>query len=330
MANPYGIEQVDVPAAIGAFRQGQHDRISRMEAVRAEEKARRDQEREDRITATFARFTQPNNPASSNPAVQAYAKGGDPSSVSSPATPTATPALAGGDTSSRASVTAPALQPQAQAPNLFNDPNAQQALISQLSVIDAPTAMEYASKFSQLGSEQRLRLNQNMKFLASEALNLRKLQPGERAAALQSHIPRLKAMGVGDDMISQLKLDDDSLEGMVNYARDMEAIIDQTAPKPMALTQGGSIGEYTPPSPFPAFGGQGGAPVPDNAPFDYEQSGVLSEADSARMKASLGPNGEAKFEAWKKQHNVVESKRLSSGQMAFKVNGKWYDNPEGR
>lgn len=328
MANPYGIEQVDVPAAIGAFRQGQHDRISRMEAVRAEEKARRDQEREDRITATFARFTQPNNPASSNPAVQAYAKGGDPSSVSSPATP---PALAGGETSSRAAVTAPAL-PSAppQASNLFTDPNAQQQLISQLSVIDAPTAMEYAGKFSQLGSEQRLRLNQNMKFLASEALNLRNLQPGERAAALQSHIPRLRAMGVSDDMISQLKLDDASLEGMVNYARDMEAIIDQTAPKAMPLTQGGSIGEYTPPSPFPAFGGQGGEAPAANAPFDYEQSGVLSEADSARMKASLGPNGEAKFEAWKKQHNVVESKRLSSGQMAYKVNGKWYDNPEGR
>ena len=66
-----------------------------------------------------------------------------------------------------------------------------------------------------------------------------------------------------------------------------------------------------------------------------EQTGTISRSDYDAMRKALGPNGEGRFNAWVKKYNVrvadsAPASKTVNGATYYQVNGKWYDNPEGR
>jgi len=78
---------------------------------------------------------------------------------------------------------------------------------------------------------------------------------------------------------------------------------------------------------------RGMAPVADNPAPQILQSAstskLISPEDAQRVASSLGPNGQAAFENWRKQNGIQIGKQVN-GQTYYQVNGAWYDNPEGR
>jgi len=56
---------------------------------------------------------------------------------------------------------------------------------------------------------------------------------------------------------------------------------------------------------------------------------TITPEEAAVVRKSLGPNGQAAFEKWMRNNKIVIS-RVVGGKTYYQVNGKWYDNPEGR
>lgn len=318
MSGPYGIVQVDVPGAINAYRVGQQDRINQLKVQREQAAYERQMKVQEAITRRLS---------GAGAVVDSYGpKGGDQSSggaaVATPAPPPATAAT-----------------PPAKAPaNPLFDPASQQALLSELTTIDAGAAIEMAQTFSQLNEGQSKRIKDVYKTIGNAALHLRNLPPQERASELRRIAPSLLDMGVPQDKIAGFDLSDRSLEYLANQVRDVEAIIDQTAPKVMPLQPGGTIGEYTPASPFPTFEAtvQGGPITAEQAEpiiVDAQQTGVISQANAEAFIRSVGRGN---FEAWAKKYNVKVANTAApvaktvNGKTYYQINGKWYDNPEGR
>jgi hypothetical protein len=303
MANPYGIEEVSIGNALGAYQAGVGMRRQREADMRVEADRKRAETMRDVIA-------------------KAMGGGGQASGGAAPA---ASPS------SGAASV------PQAQATTPGNpllDPTRQQAVISGVASIDPTQAMELTKTFAELNKGQLDRMKDVMAIGGRIAFELRRAPPVQREVIraqkvreLQGVVPELA------QLVATLSLDDATLEGKIGETRDIEKLIDSTTPKIITPPAGGTVYEIAPPSPY---GGAtqsrviGGETPPETVLATAQEAGVISPEDSARMRAALGPNGQAEFERWKKQNNVVEGKRLSNGQMAYLVNGQWYDNPEGR
>lgn len=112
-----------------------------------------------------------------------------------------------------------------------------------------------------------------------------------------------------------------------------------TQPDMIPVQSGGTIYKATPPrvgtglwndaSPTPI----GSPPVPrptsGNAPVGQGGGAptIISEAEAARLSQGMGSPEE--FMAYQRRHNVAVGKQIN-GQAYYLVNGKWYDNPEGR
>ena len=79
-------------------------------------------------------------------------------------------------------------------------------------------------------------------------------------------------------------------------------------------------------SPAPTSSGR----PPESILQDGASSGLISPEEADVVRQSLGPNGQAAFDGWARENGVRIGKRLSNGQSAYFVNGRWYDNPEGR
>lgn len=86
----------------------------------------------------------------------------------------------------------------------------------------------------------------------------------------------------------------------------------------------GTLGGGASSAPAPA------ARAPESILGSGASNGFISPEEASTITASLGPNGQAAFETWRRNNGVQVGKRLANGQMAYFVNGKWYDNPEGR
>lgn len=78
--------------------------------------------------------------------------------------------------------------------------------------------------------------------------------------------------------------------------------------------------------------------APSSGEATPEQVNVLRKAETTKsitpeeaevVRASLGPKGRAAFEDWMRKNNIVVSRTIG-GKTYYQVNGKWYDNPEGR
>jgi hypothetical protein len=59
------------------------------------------------------------------------------------------------------------------------------------------------------------------------------------------------------------------------------------------------------------------------------QSKVISPEDAERVRASLGPDAQGAYEQWLRTNGIAIGKTMG-GQTFYQVNGRWYDNPEGR
>jgi hypothetical protein len=56
---------------------------------------------------------------------------------------------------------------------------------------------------------------------------------------------------------------------------------------------------------------------------------VVTEAEAARIRQSMGPNGAAQFDAWLRERGIAIEKTVD-GKKYYKVGNRWFDNPEGR
>ncbi|MBA4092039.1 MAG: hypothetical protein C0494_15815 [Sphingobium sp.] len=59
------------------------------------------------------------------------------------------------------------------------------------------------------------------------------------------------------------------------------------------------------------------------------QQGFISPEDRASLERQLGPNGRTALDGWLTSSKVKTGRQVS-GKTYYQVNGKWFDNPEGR
>jgi hypothetical protein len=74
------------------------------------------------------------------------------------------------------------------------------------------------------------------------------------------------------------------------------------------------------------------AAPPTDAPRileNAERNKSITPEEAEAVRKSLGPNGKAAFNKWMMENKIVVS-RTVGGKAYYQVNGKWYDNPEGR
>lgn len=85
-------------------------------------------------------------------------------------------------------------------------------------------------------------------------------------------------------------------------------------------------------------GGQPGATSQSDGEATPEQVSVLRKAAETKaitpeeadvIRKSLGPKGQKAFEGWLAREKVSIARTIG-GKTYYQVNGKWYDNPEGR
>lgn len=83
-------------------------------------------------------------------------------------------------------------------------------------------------------------------------------------------------------------------------------------------------------------GGAGGVARPSPSAIEPDiilnrarQQGYISPEDRASIERHLGPNGRTALDGWLASSKVKTGQKVG-GKMYYQVNGKWYDNPEGR
>lgn len=323
MAGPFNITPFSATEAIGMYRAGRQNRVAELEFDREQKKAQREQERADRISGILAK---------------AYgSKGGDQASGDTAATApslSATPVAAG-----------PSAMPTGAAPRIANplmDPQVQSELIQATSFDNPSDAINLMKQFGELNDAQLKRAQEVYSVIGNAALWLRNTPPEQRQAAYQQLAPRLQAMGIPQESLARVDLSDRGLESLVHQGRDVEKIIEAGMPKTMPLQPGGTIGEYTPPSPYTDFGAQEppapAAPAASGAISDDRAASVIQEAtrtgtiDQSQLQQLQGsfdgPNGVAALRGYLEKNKIAI--RGANGQMGWIVNGKLYDNPEGR
>jgi len=257
---PFGITQVDVPAALNAYMSGQDRRTQQMQRLRAEEKERIAAENADKTSMAYAKLFAPKG-------------GGQASGGVASAYPTAeaTPSPQMGQ---------PAMEPAPQAAPMDDplfDPQARQEFLSTIATIDGPQALELRGKFMQMDEQQRKQTQDSMKVLGNASLALRRIPPQERAQELQRIAPMLIQLGVDDDMLANADLSDRGLEMVVNQSRDIEKVIDSVTPTVMPVS-GVGLFPVTPGSPFPSFdGGSNAAQVNLPRPASAAERDALPE-----------------------------------------------------
>lgn len=86
----------------------------------------------------------------------------------------------------------------------------------------------------------------------------------------------------------------------------------------------------------PQSGGGGGQQPPPSSAFQPDMilnnaklQGFISPEDYASLQEQLGPNGKMAMDGWLNGSGVKIGQKVD-GKMYYQINGKWYDNPEGR
>jgi len=138
------------------------------------------------------------------------------------------------------------------------------------------------------------------------------------------------------DLAQQVgKYSPQALQGAIAASNGVKTFLDLEKPDYMAIPEGGTLVNTRDPAAIAQFGGQPEAAAPQSSP---QVTGILRKATAEQfitpeeaqvVQSSLGPNGSAAFQGWLQQNGVRVGKQVG-GQTYYQVNGKWYDNPEGR
>lgn len=225
-----------------------------------------------------------------------------------------------------------------------DDPSA----IGEIARYDPQTALRVrADQTDRMQTQQRMqmdrqkqtdaRLADGKKAVGQVALQIANLPPDQQAQAWDSGIDYL--VGQGYDGLAQFKgrYSPESLRGVL--AESGLAGEYQSGQNVNVVSLGN--GQFVQANKRGEILGEDGRFIPTSQPTTLSDpaspppvaSGQTIDAFGAKaMRSSLG---EAGFEQWKRKHGVTEvgqapASRSIGGKTYYQVNGKWFDNPEGR
>lgn len=220
MTNPFGITEVDIPGALGAYEAGQTSRVNRLLRTQQLQAAERDADRRQRFDEILlGNATSPQG-----------AKGGAAGAYSQPQ-PAQAPAAA-----MPSAPAAPAAAPPAQ--QTFDvSPD----VLRQLAVLDPERAGQIVTALNSMDTAQRARLQAANIYMANAAQHLRGVPMAQRAAEIQRITPDLLAHGITQQQLQGFTPDDNSLDYVVQSAMDVERLAQVANPHYMSMEQGASI-----------------------------------------------------------------------------------------
>jgi hypothetical protein len=131
-------------------------------------------------------------------------------------------------------------------------PGAQDSLFTNLLVIDPETAFKTSQAFSQMSKDQAAQAAEKLHTVSSAFANLLSIPApngdlSAREAARQQMLPTLMQMGIPQDQIMMIPLDDEHLQYGANQGRDTEAILKDRHPDLMIVPAGGeAIDKHNP------------------------------------------------------------------------------------
>jgi hypothetical protein len=249
MANPYGIEQVDVPGLLSAYDAGRQRRVEMMLRQRMMEREDLQLEREHALHNAYAKIRPPGSGGTA--AVNAYGAASTP--PPSPADAATAPSAASVGPSAPATAPVAAATAPVTAPTLPGGPpapgtvpatwsEANQGVIGQMMAIDPEHAAQLSTTFRQMDDAQLAQVKRRNDAIAHVALGLKALPEAERAAELQRRAQTdLIPYGVDPASLTRADLSDRGLDQHIGEARDIEAIIKDAKPDLMAVSPGTPI-----------------------------------------------------------------------------------------
>lgn len=240
---PYGIEQVDVPGALGVFETARSNRIRQMLLRRQIAAADFELETHRGVRAALGRFTgDPTAPAPAAPGYLAAPSGAPdaaPWGMGRDASPTADPASTGAagaggmasaigryDEPAADPAALPGAMPQATAPT---DPlvGNREALFRSLLALDPAQASEVAQAFDRMDDTQFQASERRNQILGRAAEHLLELPEAERSAEFQRIAPDLiERGGITARQLAGFELTEQNLGHVLSQARDIEKIIE--------------------------------------------------------------------------------------------------------
>lgn len=228
MTNPFGITEVDIPGALGAYEAGQTARVRRLLYQQQAETAQREADRRqrfDEILLGNATRPQPGGKgSSSSPAATAYAN-----------PVTQSPQDYGQSL-------AAAVTPAASAPSAPQGLEVPPDVMRQLVVLDPERANQIFTAFRAMDTATAERVQRANLFLANRAQWLLANVPqAQWQTEIQRMAPDLAAHGVSSEMISRFQATPQSLQGVIQDSMDVAHLAEAANPRPMVEPQGGRI-----------------------------------------------------------------------------------------
>jgi hypothetical protein len=283
MANPYGIEQIDVAGALTAMEAARSNRIRSMLIQRQIEHEDRALEQQRGVAAAFQRYTGGEGSAPSQPSASPSVAPPAAEGVPPPVMPDAAAATV------PAALTAPQAQPDPLAGN-------REALFTSLVAIDPQQATQIMTAMHAMDEDTFTRTTRRNTAMAQEAYNLLRRPESEWAAAFQESAPFLLEHGVSRQQLAGFRLTRDNLMDVITHARDIEKIAEEARPDMMVVPQGATIaavdrrtGQATPTYESPIVTGPGGIPYSRPPSMSTVQPGNLPLVSTPEEARQLPP-----------------------------------------
>lgn len=217
-------------------------------------------------------------------------------------------------------------QSQLQAAAAQGDPKA----LAELAGIDLDA-------WSKIGTAEKQALEKRVDYIGQAALRVSQLPAEQRAAAWDSYIAQ-GAQTFPDLAQYQGKYSPDALNAALAQAGQVKTFLELEKPDYRVIPEGGALVDVGNPRAVSAYSGAPQQPpqtapqVPANVTAIIESAserGMMTPEEAETVKAGLGANGQAAFNGWLTNQGIKIAKTVN-GQNFYLVNGKWYDNPEGR
>lgn len=207
-------------------------------------------------------------------------------------------------------------------------------------------------QYQKMDEMQRKKLAEANDYLGNAAIRIAQLPPAQRAQAWDAAARQGAQVGVAgaDKFIG--KYSDDNLNALIDVTKHTSEVLDAQRTKIVPLQDGGNYlvqdgqgrilgdgGQFVAP-------GQGAQMQPTQAASPAGDIPALLGQIAARksitpqevqmISSQLGPNGQQAMQGWLKQNGIAVAQdsappsQTVNGQTYYQVNGKWYDNPEGR
>jgi len=240
MANPYGIEQVDIPSLLNMHQGMKRQRIADLMQAREYELKVKQQEREDRKDQTLARiFTKGGGQVSGAPGAATQT----PVSAA-PAQPPASnvelPPVA--DTSQLAPHPLDNHAPGDPLPARTDGLSINMDALRELYAIDPQQAMLIQKTIYDSDKQQLEQATARGEAMAVAADALKAVPQGERQAQFQSRwAPFLAGRGYTADMLSQADLSDQGLDAYYKQGQTLAQVVTKNKPDLRVVPLGGTI-----------------------------------------------------------------------------------------